>query len=135
MADGNPRRFIDARPAKPRLTQSYKRHLRAAAEARVEQLLALLDALDGDPDLEPNLGSNTQHQSLNQEGWAWTGDDDREVECEDEGAQCDDEGADQGDDEPNADDQDITWHVTPFAMDQQGTFWAYGERPLGKNLP
>jgi len=37
--------------------------LRAAAEAAIEQLLALLDDLDGDPDLEPSLGSLENHPS------------------------------------------------------------------------
>ena len=41
--------------------------LRARIEAAVEALIALLDTMDGDPDLE--------------------------LSCEDEGAQCDDEGA------------------------------------------
>lgn len=43
------------------------RSLRRAAEREIETLIALLDDLDGDADLEPV--------------------------CEDEGAQCDDEGA------------------------------------------
>jgi hypothetical protein len=35
--------------------------LRREAEAAVEQLLALLDELDGDPDLEPSLGAAEEH--------------------------------------------------------------------------
>jgi hypothetical protein len=55
-------------------------------ERAVEKLLTALDAMDGDPDLEPSLAGDY---------WAATrdGGDDREMECEDEGAQCDDEGA------------------------------------------
>lgn len=41
--------------------------VRQAIESEIERLIAILDELDGDPDLED--------------------------ECEDEGAQCDDEGA------------------------------------------
>ena len=61
--------------------------LRARAEAAVERLLAILDALDGDTDLElePDL----------------------EITCEDEGAQCEDEGA--VDDDTGADDQGDAW--------------------------
>ena len=63
--------------------------LRHRMERAVEKLLAALDALDGDPDLEPSLAGGY---------WAATSDggDDREMECEDEGAQCDDEGAVEG---------------------------------------
>src|SRR5690606_19254144 len=35
--------------------------LRREAEAPVEQLLALLDELDGDPELEPSLGAAEEH--------------------------------------------------------------------------
>lgn len=55
--------------------------LRARLEAHVEQMIALLDTLDGDPDLE--------------------------LTCEDEGAQCEDEGVD-SDAEPDWE-GDISW--------------------------
>ncbi len=68
---------------------------RAALEQAIEGLIALLDALEPDPDLEEN---GDDEPSL---GWTDRGpaairdsvNDDREEECEDEGAQCDDEGA------------------------------------------
>jgi hypothetical protein len=57
---------------------------RRLIEAEIERLIALLDAMEPDPDLEPWLA-----------GRLATGDtgDDREEESEDEGAQCDDDGA------------------------------------------
>jgi len=36
-------------------------HMRQRLEAAVERLLAILDALDGDPDLEPSLGWTKTH--------------------------------------------------------------------------
>ncbi|MEQ1943528.1 hypothetical protein ABMA32_14025 [Mesorhizobium sp. VNQ89] len=56
---------------------------RASIATTIERLISILDAMDPDPDLEPWLS-----------GQLGTGDlgDDREEECEDEGAQCDDEG-------------------------------------------
>lgn len=57
-----------AAPAGVDAPEAFARtRLRARMEAAVERLLAALDAMDGDPDLE--------------------------AACEDEGAQCDDEGA------------------------------------------
>lgn len=89
---------------------SLPRGPRARLEALLEHLLdtthkviAELDALDGDPDLEPNLGAPEDHPSLfrpylrptnpgDQSHWERGAQDDREEECEDEGAQCEDEG-------------------------------------------
>lgn len=34
----------------------HARNLRRQIEADIERLIALLDAMDGDPDLEPSLG-------------------------------------------------------------------------------
>jgi hypothetical protein len=59
------RRKLPRRARRPSRWSRAQR-LRRELEAAVERALALLDAIDGDPDLE--------HQ------------------CEDEGAQCDDEG-------------------------------------------
>ncbi|MBX3584757.1 MAG: hypothetical protein KF810_23015 [Rhizobiaceae bacterium] len=56
---------------------------RYVIEAEIERLIALLDAMDPDPDLEPWLTGELAPGD--------TGDD-REEECEDEGGQCDDEG-------------------------------------------
>lgn len=80
----------------PRRPVSIK--LRARMEAAVEHLLALLDALDGDPDEEPILGSpeigltrNFQtpdgawHQMpMTQERWVAGGFDDRELDIDSE---------------------------------------------------
>lgn len=49
---------------------------RRAVEDEIERLIAMLDSMEPDPDLEPWLGSG----------------DDREDQCEDEGAQCEGEG-------------------------------------------
>lgn len=84
-----------------------------------EQIIAELDALDGDPDLEPSLGapespcmlfrphvfqggrSIAQRRPGDQRVWAEGGDvDEREETCEDEGGACEDEGVD-SDSEPN----------------------------------
>jgi len=57
---------------------------RQQIENEIERLLVLLDAMDGDTDLEPSLGYNGPGIA---EPW-----NDAEDACEDEGAQCDDEG-------------------------------------------
>ena len=77
---------------------------RPLIESEIQRLIDMLDALDADvdledvADLEPALSISERHCG----SWTWTGlvDDDREVECEDEGAQCDDEGEINGDQEP-----------------------------------
>ena len=55
-----------------RLTPAYKRQLRARAEARVEELLALLDAIDGDPDLEPDLSQSTGYAAWENQCVTWS---------------------------------------------------------------
>lgn len=61
----------------------------------VDIILADLDALDGDADLEPSLGSLAFSQAtVSQTGWADGGTSDLEDDCEDEGAACEDEGHD-----------------------------------------
>lgn len=60
--------------------------LRPVIEAEIERLIALLDAMDGDPDLEPSLGFSILQLTY---GAAV---DECEDCCEDEGGQCDDEG-------------------------------------------
>ena len=85
-------------------------------EALIEAAIARLDDMDGDPDLEPTLGSNA---GLSHGGTYWPPEwvaaktahlpDECEEVCEDEGAACDDEGAveqDIGDDEPHS----LPWH-------------------------
>lgn len=44
-------------PASPNTTPMPEK-LRPTIEAEIERLIALLDAMDGDPDLEPSLGFN-----------------------------------------------------------------------------
>lgn len=59
----------------------------------VEAVLADLDALDGDADLEPSLGAPIPYASVSQVHWAAGGDqDEREDVSEDEGGACEDEG-------------------------------------------
>lgn len=74
----------------------------------LDRLIAEMDALDGDADFEPSLGSVGAPVSYYSGGeWAQGVTDDREMECEDEGAQCDDEGHD-SDTEPNGDEDDCS---------------------------
>ena len=91
-----------------RLTPTMKRRLRHDAEAAIERLISLLDQLDGDPDFEPELSQSTGAYAYENQALSWAL---PAVE------------ADDSDDEPNADDQDNTWHTTPFAIDQRGTGW------------
>lgn len=79
------------------LRRRSKANLRRQLEDAIEAALAALDALDGDPDLEP--------------------------QCEDEGAQCDDEGAD-SDREPEIEDWGV---VVAHVDNQAGMKWAWGE--------
>lgn len=64
-----------------------------------EAVVADLDALDGDADLEPTLGSGAASPFESQRRWA-AGydplDSKRELVCEDEGAQCEGEGDPEG---------------------------------------
>lgn len=84
------------------------RQLRNRMAQAVEILIAAMDAIDGDPDMEPSLGSvGAEIVYFDQRKWAQGVTDDREVECEDEGAQCDDEGHD-SDTEPNGDEDDYS---------------------------
>ena len=84
---------------------------RAALEAAVAAAIALLDAMDGDADLEPTLGAPEATlgvmrpgrlvRAMDQRRWAQGTDcGEREAVSEDEGAQCEDEGARSGDEEP-----------------------------------
>lgn len=76
------------------------RRLRAEAEAAIEQLLTILDDIDGDVDLEDGG--------------------DLEPACEDEGAQCDDEGVIETD----------AWRVVPDSINQLSdghrSYWLSG---------
>lgn len=86
-----------SRSARPKRRRSAKPHvskreaarllaLRDRLEQHLEAMVAFLDEWDGDPDLEPSLGSAAPHQQVTQEIWATGVTDDREQECEDEGA-------------------------------------------------
>lgn len=79
--------------------------LRRRMERAVERLLAAMDAMDGDPDFEPSLGSLGSSIALqSQTSWAFGGDQgEREAVCEDEGAQCEDEGHDSDTEQDYAD--------------------------------
>lgn len=84
------------------------RQIRRRLEEAVEAAISALDAFDGDPDLEPNLGApdrhpgNGQYNRANpcQTDWAQGRAADLEEECEDEGAQCEDDGF-ESDSEPD----------------------------------
>lgn len=65
--------------------------LRQRMEAAVETLLAALDVMDGDPDLEPSLGAVAYGCFSDQRRWAQGVSDEREEACEDEGVRPDDE--------------------------------------------
>ena len=97
-------------PEGTRRRQVGRREAITAALIRLEdlrtELVAKLDLLDDDPDLEPSLGSLGSTYST---PWAdqrhWAGGPTRYLDledaCEDEGAQCDDEGADDARDLPS----------------------------------
>lgn len=99
------------RSTKPRISKREAARLlalRDRLEQHLETMVAFLDEMDGDPDLEPSLGSAAPHQQVTQEIWSTGTTDDREQECEDEGcdcedegSQCDDEGCTTTDDEPS----------------------------------
>jgi hypothetical protein len=106
---------------------------RVKLERAVERLLAKLDALDGDADLEdtgdaePSLGAPERLGRYAQDHWAASGTDDREEVCEDEGAQCDDEGCDPdredgGDAEPDAPGTTGTYHPEDQRLVVSGGF-------------
>ncbi len=107
--------------------------LRVKLEEAVERLIAALDALDGDADLEdtgdaePSLGSLEHLGRYAQDHWATGATDDREEVCEDEGAQCDDEGCDPdredgGDAEPDAPGATGTYHADDQRLVVSGGF-------------
>lgn len=74
---------------KPRISQAEAARLlalRDRLERHLEEMVAFLDEWDGDADLEPSLGARPPHQQVTQDIWAHGNTDDREWECEDEGA-------------------------------------------------
>ena len=67
----------EARASKPKRISAAKQ--RKLVETAIERLVDLLDAIDPEPDLEPNLGSITSCGSYDsQDGWARGSNDDRE---------------------------------------------------------
>ena len=115
-------------PEGARRRKLSRREAITAALIRLEdlrtELVAKLDLLDDDPDLEPSLGSLGSTYSTpwaDQRHWAGglTRHLDLEDACEDEGAQCDDEGADDTRDLPSVcyiSDHDQTQLVGPSAV-------------------
>jgi len=82
------------------------RSLRQMVEAELDRLIGLLDEIDGDPDLEAN-GDEAEPWL----GWTRSGSfgdtEDREEECDDEGAACDDEGWLEEDGDASCEDEPI----------------------------
>ena len=77
------------RSTKPRISTREAARLlafRDRLEQHLEAMIGVLDELDGDADDEPSLGAQRPHQQCSQERWAEGTTDDREQECEDEGA-------------------------------------------------
>lgn len=71
------------------ITLTLNPHDRLTLATTIERLINMLDDLDPDVDLEPSLGwTDSGPDALVKDCHQ----DDREEECEDEGAQCDDEG-------------------------------------------
>ena len=74
---------------------------REAIEAHIDRLISLLDMIDGDPDMEPSLGSietlaisgayGVLPDSASQLGWARSGTSDREQDAGDEPESDEDE--------------------------------------------
>lgn len=87
-----PRQAIKARPVSI---------ARQQIEDEIERLIAILDGMEPDPDLEdgadsePWLGAAEADQYSNR-GWVFLQGDDLEDQCDDEGAQPDDEPSDNG---------------------------------------
>lgn len=88
---------------------------RLDVETEIERLIAFLDEIDGDPDLEDDDPAEEGGDTEPSLGWTYTLSGvhvapraegyelDLEEQCEDEGGQCDDEGFPWGDDEPDND--------------------------------
>lgn len=70
------------------ITLTLNPHDRTVLATTIERLINMLDDLEPDADLEPSLGWTDCGPDALANGLQ----DDREEECEDEGAQCDDEG-------------------------------------------
>ena len=94
---------------------AQRERIRSRMEAAIERLIETLDAMDGDPDLEPSLGSPERHPShfatLNcryssQAMWADGGDADEREEEDEHGGDVLDEPHDRDPDEPNGDERD-----------------------------
>ena len=76
---------------------------RATVEQEIDRLIGLLDFLDRDPDFEPALGWVTDHEIFPQDpSKGYDAGDDREDQCEDEGAEHDGR-------EPDVDTETLSW--------------------------
>ena len=96
------------------MTLQEREFIRPLLESEIERLIAALDLLDADPDLEPEGNDEPWLGAPDQQSGSWSGimalgNDDREEECEDEGAQCEDEGNDSGDREPELSGFNCAW--------------------------
>ena len=81
-----PKRRRSTRPRISKREAARLLALRDRLEQHLEAMIGWLNELDGDPDLEPSLGASRPHEQLSQTIWAHGTTDDREQECEDEGA-------------------------------------------------
>jgi len=153
-------------PVQPDLPPAFSTlaRLRWEAEQEVERLIALMDAIDADPDLEPEDEADPLDDPLNgfEPNFATTEQEDAsssyarppityvvglddppdelEEACEDEGAQCEDEGDDSDTEAVNEDgdilDQGEGGDDGPYSSDRARRHKALLERKLApRDLP
>ncbi len=109
---------------------------RAAIVTTIERLINMLDDMEGDPDLEPDADGEPSLGWPDARGLSQLGfvelrgppNDDREADCEGEGAQCDDEGAIDADLEANGDEVDFDGGED----DPPGIIWGGGSDDSGR---
>jgi hypothetical protein len=70
-----------ARSLSPRAARAIAT-LRRGVQDEIDRLIGILDRIDGDPDLEPSLGSDEARSHHYQPRWAGGGREDREEECD-----------------------------------------------------
>lgn len=91
-----------------------------------QRLIWELDDSDGDPDLEPSLGSVAASQWADQRDWAEGASDEREEQCEDEGAQ------DERDPEPSEGGYFTTRRISAALSPEAGDIASSTRRPKRK---